>query len=182
MNESTPPDDTPIPPYRHPSNWQFPTLLRQVREKRRFSQEEAAACLPGISLNRYQEWERGCRPPFGWFQTLIVWRLNTSPRPPLSKPVRRHARLPIALPAALGLCVVAAILVHVVASHRSLSPDLASSIAREASRALGYQVDAASYQTYADDLKGTLSQFDQAQREHILGGEITLMMAIAYGE
>lgn len=163
----------PIAPHRQPSNWQFSTLLRQVREKRHFSVEEASECLPGISAKRYQDWELGRRLPFGTIQTFVIWKLNTSPRPQKSSARQRQrdnrsgSILSAGLPAAAFATTALATLIYHF-SQPNTPDSLAGIIAQSAPSRFLEKASPEAYAEYAEDLKATLlAQFDADARGRI---------------
>jgi hypothetical protein len=131
------------------------------------TQEEAIRCLGGISLERYQRWERGLLTPSAFIQTLSIWRLNTAPiQPAPIRPgrIRKH----------LGnLSVLALLMALLFAVHAQLGtrrpevPPLKTMVAWSASQATGLQVSTQQCEAYATRLRATLAQLDEAGRKEV---------------
>ena len=104
-------------------------------------------------------------------QNLAVWRLNTAPRPGVSrssdKPPRGSTLIPGIPATVFAIAAVAAIGSQLVPIHHR--PSLEAAIARSASDVLHQRVGKDAYRAYGADLKHTLTQFDDEQREEIFG-------------
>lgn len=170
--------DSPEVPHRQPSNWRFCTLLRQVREKRNFSTTEASQCLPGISSQRFQDWEAGRQVPLSSIQTFVIWKLNTSPRPrPQTAPNKSSdsgSILAAGLPAAAFVTTAVATLIYHF-SQPETPETLSGYIAVSAPSKFLEKASPDAYVSYADSLKRTLlTQFDSGARAKIFGEHAAL--------
>lgn len=183
-NHTTETPEEPSAPHRQPSNWQFSTLLRQVRENRDFSTEEASQCLPGISAQRFEDWEAGRQVPLNTIQTFVIWKLNTSPKPRPRPAPNKHSDsgsiLVAGLPAAaFATTAVATLIYHF--SQPEAPETLAGYIAASAPGRFLEKVSPESYEDYAASLKTTLlTQFDSNARakifaEHAMTAEALLV-------
>ena len=56
----------------------FATELQSVRSRKRLSQSQAAAVIPGLSVRALQEWEADRKAPPVWAQGLILAKLRAS--------------------------------------------------------------------------------------------------------
>lgn len=56
----------------------FATELQAVRARKRLSQSQAAAVIPGLSVRALQEWEQDRKAPPVWAQGLILAKLRAS--------------------------------------------------------------------------------------------------------
>lgn len=149
-------------------------MLRQVREKRRFTLDQAVATLPVISKKRFEQWEDGWRLPSSFVQTLVVWRLNTAPEPhpeALSSTKRRlrwgSALLPGLSVALLVMAVTALLNKPLSGSKHDLS--LEAIIAQSASDAQDDTVSPETYLDYANRLESTLTQLSDEERRQVFG-------------
>ena len=57
----------------------FKEALQAVRKRERYTQEQAAAQIPKLSLEMFQEWEAGREEPPQWAQELILEALGGAP-------------------------------------------------------------------------------------------------------
>ncbi len=146
-------------------------MFREVREKRGMSQETAIRCLGGISLRRYQRWERGLLTPSSFVQTLVIWRLNSGPGLTPPNPKRSQTpwkRLKSVQTILLFFAVVAAGGAQLARSKTSTMPSLEAMVAESASKAQGELISADACQPYAERLRSTLTQLESNEHKEVL--------------
>lgn len=179
---SPPPDPPPVSSDRRPTHWLFCKILRQVREKRCFTPEEACLCLPGVSRQRLEQWERGTAVPLFFIGTLVIWRLNTAPHPKMEVQSPTKSAKRIFVPG-IFLIGFATLVIYIAAgalnSTPKTPPSLATMISESASRAVGYPVPPEACEDYATRLKAILRALDKEDVETIFGKLAALAESIS---